>query len=368
MINKPTNFNSEETLWSVPESVTERLKSRLKNTEYAAFVFCGIYCAVAIAVLILFGVAAMVRGETVYAFVIFGFALTTAVSYGGIWISRHYFLAQHLIAALMGVLCLYLFYTGGTEGSGPVFYMAFPMVAVFLQGFILGSVYIVVLAVLTVFLYATSLMGFDRELYDFVFISRIATVYAITSFLAVFYSYYRYLSERELLFIYEDLEQLTFADQSTGVANRNLIEKLLNSEYKRFKRYGIKFSIMLVSINSYGRVSSQYGQEAGDLMFNDVATIIQEEIREPDIPALWERDVFVILLPHTGKESGRLVAERICNKISEHDFFIGSKNEKAIASVGLAEVSENDLSSIIQKLELLHYEATKQPNNSIISD
>ena len=367
-MNKPYKYNSEETLWSVPESVTERLKSRLKNTKYAAFVFCGIYCAVAIVILVLFGIAGFARGEVVYAYVIFGFAITTTTFYGGIWMSRQYFLAQHLIASLMGVLCLYLFYTGGTKGTGPVFYMAFPMVAVFLQGFIIGSIYIVVLTVLTVFLYATSLMGFDRELYDFVFISRIATVYAITSFLAVFYSYYRYLSERELLFIYEDLEQLTFADQSTGVANRNLIEKLLNTEYKRFKGYGIKFSMMLVSINSYGRVSNQYGQEAGDLMFNDVATIIQEEIREPDIPALWERDVFLILLPNTGKESGRLVAERICNKISEHDFFLGSKTENVIASVGLAEVTEDDLSNIIQKLELLHYEATKQPNNSVISD
>jgi len=366
-MNKPFKFNSDDPLWAVPASVSERLQSRIKNTEYAAFVFCGIYCAVAIVILIVFGIAALAREEVVYANVIFGFAFATAFLYGAIWFTHYYLKAKHLIAGLMGALCIYLFYTGGTEGTGPVFYMAFPMVAVFLQGFAIGSMYILILAILTVFIYTASLFGFDRELYTFVFISRIARVFIITAFLAAFYSYYKYLSERELILIYEDLEQITFADQNTGMANRNLMEKLLNTEFKRYSRYGFKFSMMLISINSYGRVSSHYGQEAGDLMFKDAAEIIQAEIREPDVPALWEREMFLILLPYTALESARLVANRICNKISEHDFFMGSKVERAIASVGLVEVDEEGLTNNIQKLELIHYEATKKPNSSVVS-
>ncbi len=368
MTNKPFKFNSDESLWAVPASVSDRLQSRINNTEYAAFVFCGVYCAIAIVLLVIFGIAALAREEVVYANVIFGFAFTTAFSYSVIWYTNYFFLAKHLISALMGALCIYLFYTGGTEGTGPVFYMAFPMVAVFLQSFTIGSVYILGLAALTIFIYASSFLGFDRELYDFVFISRIATVYVITAFLAAFYSYYKYLSERELTLIYEDLEQIIFADLNTGIANRNLIEKLLSTEYKRYSRYGFKFSMLLISINSYGRVHSHYGQEAGELMFKDAAEIIQSELREPDIPALWEREMFLILLPYTARESARLVANRICNKISEHEFFIGSKAEKAIASVGLVEVDEEGLTNNIQKLELLHYEATKQPNNSVVSE
>lgn len=49
-------------------------------------------------------------------------------------------------------------------------------------------------------------------------------------------------------------------------------------------------------------------------------------------------------------------------------FFIDNKMEKAIASVGLVEVNDEGLTSNIQKLELLHYEATKQPNNSVVSE
>ncbi|MGA1742635.1 MAG: hypothetical protein ACO4AC_10850, partial [Pseudohongiellaceae bacterium] len=81
-------------------------------------------------------------------------------------------------------------------------------------------IYIALLIVLTLFIYLSGFLNFDPSQYDFVFITRIATVFAITSFLAIFYSYFKYLSERELLLIYEDLEQVTFADQKTGIANR----------------------------------------------------------------------------------------------------------------------------------------------------
>lgn len=183
-MNKPFKSNPDDPLWAVPVSVSERLQSRIKNTEYAGFVFCGIYCVIAVLILIIFGFAALAREEVVYANVIFSFAFTTAFIYGVIWVTHYYFLAKHLIAALMGALCIYLFYTGGTEGAGPVFYMAFPMVAVFLQGFVIGSIYILTLAAITLLIYAASLLGFDRELYSFAFISRIATVYVITSFLS----------------------------------------------------------------------------------------------------------------------------------------------------------------------------------------
>ena len=89
-------------------------------------------------------------------------------------------------------------------------------------------------------------------------------------------------------------------------------------------------------------------------MLKDVTKIIQSELREPDVPALWEREMILILLPYTAKESARLVANRICNKISDHEFFIGSKMEKAIASIEIVEVNEEGLTSNIQKLELLH--------------
>ncbi|MDG2090902.1 MAG: hypothetical protein P8J61_07340 [Gammaproteobacteria bacterium] len=167
-MNKPFQTNSEEPLWAVPDKISERLQSRQRNSEYTAFIFCGVYCAVVILFLMVFGFAALMREEVFYSYVLFGFAITTALIYGSIWMSGYYFLSDHLIAVLMGSLCLYLFYTGGTEATGPVFYMVFPMVAVLLKGFAVGIIYIALLAFVSVFIYSASLWGFDREMYDMV--------------------------------------------------------------------------------------------------------------------------------------------------------------------------------------------------------
>jgi len=365
-MNQPFSFNPDDTLWSVPSAVSDRLRARQQNTEFNAFVFCGIYSLVAIAILLIFGFAALQRQEPAFAAVIFGFAAATAISYGLIWLSKQYYLAKHLIAGLMGSLCLYLFHSGGTEGTGPVFYMAFPMVAVFLQGFFMGFVYIVLLALLTLFVYVSGFLGFDTAQYGVVFLTRIATVYLITSFLAIFYSYYKYLFERELLLIYEDLEMLTFADQNTGIANRTLMEKLLITEFKRYQRYGFKFSMMLISIDSFDKISSQYGQNAGDAVFRAVADVFQKSLRGPDVPSLWQRDQFLILLPNTGKESARLAAQRLCDHISNHQFFIDGKAEKASASIAVCEIGEKDLPQTIQGLEILLYKASRQAGNQVV--
>ncbi len=361
-------FNAEEPLWAVPSGVAERLRSRQLHTEFNAFVFCGVYSVVAVLFLLIFGVAALERQEPAFAAVIFGFAGMTVLSYGLIWLSKQYYLAKHLIAVLMASLCLYLFHTGGTQGTDPVFYMAFPMVAVFLQGFIMGSVYIAGLLVLTLLVYLTGFLDFDTTQYDFVFISRIATVFAITSFLAIFYSYFKYLSERELLLIYEDLEQVTFADRKTGIANRQLMEKLLVTEYKRYQRYGLKFSILLVTIDAFDKIRRQHGQDSGDIIFRSIAEVFQKSLRQPDIPGLWDREEFLILLPHTGMESARLVAQRLARQISEHQFYLDGVPEKATATIAIREASEEDLSTSLQKLEMLLYKASRQQGNQVISE
>ncbi len=312
--------------------------------------------------------AAFERQEQVYAAVIFGFAGVTVLSYGLIWISKKYYLAKHLIAVLMSSLCLNLFHTGGTQGTGPVFYMAFPMVAVFLQGFIMGFIYIQALMALTLFIYLSGIFNFDASQYDFVFITRIATVFAITSFLAIFYWYFKYLSERELLLIYEDLEQVTFADQTTGIANRQLMEKLLVTEYRRYQCYGLKFSLLLVSIDGFDKIRSQHGQTSVDAIFRAVAEVFQKSLRQPDIPGQWDQEEFLILLPHTGKESALLVAQRLYKQISQYQFYLGGIPEKATATVAVREASDEELSSSLQKLELLLFKASRQQGNQVVSE
>ena len=95
---------------------TEKLKLDDIN-----FILSGVFCGIAIAALIIFSIAALIRGEVNFAFSLFGFALATTTGIGSIWFTGQDWLAKHFSTFLMAILCIFLFYTGGQEVRAQLF-------------------------------------------------------------------------------------------------------------------------------------------------------------------------------------------------------------------------------------------------------
>lgn len=100
---------------------------------------------------------------------------------------------------MMAVLCIYLFYTGGSGGTGPIIFLIFPPVALFLQGNFLGTYSVLSLLILSSFIYAFNLFGFDNSLYTNTFINRVLLVFIIISLLSYAFSYFKDKAEKDLL-------------------------------------------------------------------------------------------------------------------------------------------------------------------------
>jgi len=141
------------------------------------FIMCGFFCAIATAALIIFGITALVRQDINLAFALFGFALITVTGIGAIWISGQDWMAKHFTTLLMAILCIYLFYTGGTNGTGPIIFLIFPLVALFLQGNYIGAYSVISLLILSSFIYAFNLFGFDNSQCDDEYINRVLSVF-----------------------------------------------------------------------------------------------------------------------------------------------------------------------------------------------
>ena len=355
-------METTETLWAAPESVRERLKFKGWDTEWTEFMLCGLYCLVAVTFLVIFGTAAVLRGEMAYAMVIFGFAVATVLIYGGIWLSGQYFMARHFVVALMATLCLFLFYSGGTENTGPVYYFVFPVVAVFLQGVRIGSVCVVALLLVSIFVLQTGFLGFDTERYSFVFISRIFSVYLIISILSFLFAWFRERAEREWLLSQEDLESITYADLLTGLANRPFMERLIRLEFHRFKRYGSVFCLMAMKIDTFERIRRRYGSEYSNALLAMLSQMLMKTLRAMDIPARWDDEVLLIMLPEATLESASLMAQRLRNEIRKQRFSAGP----VTVSIGISQIEDKPEQAIaiaVRNLEI----ASQDGGNSIVS-
>lgn len=359
---------SREPLWSVPAPVRERLRTLerefARDKERNHFLLCGLYSAVALNFLLIFGVAALARGETSYAVVIFSFAAATVFVYGSAWYSKHYWYAKHFLTLLMGLLCLYLYYTGGTANSGPLYYFVFPLVAVFLQGLRYGGISVVLLLGLTLLL-ETGAFGFNTAQYNTVFVIRVLAVYLIISMLAFLFEYIRVKAERELMLSTYDLHQMTFGDLVTSLANRRLMEKLLVTELNRTRRYPITSCILLIEPD----VDPHFQAE----QYREVRLALAEELRKhlrvQDIPGCWDEVNFLVLLPETGLEGANALAERLLAECRERIIHVAGTRPRPISiSIGVARMLGETPDQLVEKAAELLDEAKREGGNRILSD
>lgn len=355
-------MESNNTLWAAPESVRERLQVKGRDTDRTEFLLCGLYCLVAVTFLVIFGIAAILRNEIPYALVILGFAVATCLIYGSIWFSGRYFLARHFVVALMASLCLYLFYSGGTENTGPIYYFVFPIVAVFLQGIRIGSLCVIGLLLVSLLIQETGLLGFDTQRYSFVFISRIFTVYVIISILSFLFAWFRERAERELLLSQEDVENITHADLLTGLANRQFMERLIQLEFQRYKRYGSPYCLMAVKVDAFERIRRRYGSEYSNSLLVMLAQLLMHNLRVVDTPARWNDDILLIMLPEATLESANLMAQRMREQIRQQRFTAGP----VTVSIGISQIEdkpEQAIASAEQNLEI----ASRDNGDGIVS-
>jgi diguanylate cyclase (GGDEF)-like protein len=87
-------------------------------------------------------------------------------------------------------------------------------------------------------------------------------------------------------------------------------------------------------------VNDTLGHSAGDRAIAAVAAVIRAQLRETDFGARYGGDEFVLLLPHTDEDEGRVLAERICARLKTTSLELSGRRVAIGASFGVACLSE----------------------------
>jgi diguanylate cyclase (GGDEF)-like protein len=99
-------------------------------------------------------------------------------------------------------------------------------------------------------------------------------------------------------------------DGLTGLANRRHAERSLETELARAERFGGPLAIVLCDLDDFKEVNDRHGHLAGDDVLRELATVLQETVRNIDIAARWGGEEFVLILPGTDAVGGAQLAER----------------------------------------------------------
>jgi diguanylate cyclase (GGDEF)-like protein len=114
------------------------------------------------------------------------------------------------------------------------------------------------------------------------------------------------------------LERLSTLDTLTGLANRRRFDEVLSHEWRRSAREGTPLSLVFCDIDFFKDYNDGYGHLAGDQTLVEVAGAVSAASNRPgDVPARYGGEEFVIVLPGTGEEGAKKLAERLRARIED---------------------------------------------------
>ena len=161
----------------------------------------------------------------------------------------------------------------------------------------------------------------------------------------------------------EKLLNLSITDKLTGIFNRVELDNVLAKEIDRSKRYNISVSVIIIDIDNFKSINDNHGHIVGDSVLVDIAKILKNSVRNCDTVGRWGGEEFMIILPHTNANSACVFAERIRERMQNHDFEIVGHQT---ASFGIASCkSSDDILSFIDKADAALYLAKKTGKNKV---
>ena len=110
---------------------------------------------------------------------------------------------------------------------------------------------------------------------------------------------------------YHAVWEQAIRDDLTKLYNFRYFHEYLDKEISRCAEAKGIFSLILLDLDFFKTYNDVYGHLAGDKALIKVAQAMQESIRPSDVAARYGGDEFVVILPETGLEQAKAVAERI---------------------------------------------------------
>ncbi len=135
------------------------------------------------------------------------------------------------------------------------------------------------------------------------------------------------------------LSHLTTVDPLTRLLNRRGLESALNVTLANASRHGEFTAAVMIDIDHFAELNRHFGERAGDHILQHIARSLEQECRGGDVVARYERDVFLIVLPNSGLEAARSLADRVRALLCGAPLMIEQQPINVTASLGAAAVS-----------------------------
>jgi diguanylate cyclase (GGDEF)-like protein len=141
------------------------------------------------------------------------------------------------------------------------------------------------------------------------------------------------------------LEDMSQRDVLTGLRNRRFLIEQMPPDLAYFHRHinplGAEGPVMLLAlldIDDFKSINDRHGHRAGDLILQQLARLLEQQIRNGDYAVRWGGEEFLLVMRPMLRSQCTSVVERIRHAIESYRFDIGRAQPVALTcSIGMAE-------------------------------
>ncbi len=168
----------------------------------------------------------------------------------------------------------------------------------------------------------------------------------------------------------QEMKKQVKTDSLTALANRKaFFEQISEMEANGDFLHG-KHSLLMLDIDHFKKVNDTFGHLFGDKVIKAVAMVLKKNTKGKDLAARFGGEEFIVLLPDTGIEGARVVAETIRQTI-EGASIINPNNKQIVSkvtiSIGMTEMlDEDDFESMIVRADKALYAAKENGRNQVV--
>jgi diguanylate cyclase (GGDEF)-like protein/PAS domain S-box-containing protein len=180
-------------------------------------------------------------------------------------------------------------------------------------------------------------------------------------------------TEQKLASLQKELEELSFRDGLTGVANRRRFDALMELEWSNARRNRQPLSLLMIDIDYFKQYNDCYGHLEGDACLKRVAWLLASAAtRARDLLARFGGEEFVLLLPETDEAASHKLAARcrdliLAEQIPHAQSAVGPVLTISVGAATCIPANADELRAFLDSVDKRLYRAKQQGRDCIVA-
>lgn len=163
------------------------------------------------------------------------------------------------------------------------------------------------------------------------------------------------------------LKTIAMTDSLTNLPNRRQALERLREVVAETSRHQEELSCIMIDIDHFKRVNDTHGHDCGDIVLQEVATVLSSKARSYDMVSRTGGEEFLVISARSSLKDSQLLAERLRRAVEAHEVTLSAKTVNVTISLGVAawNPSMPNGNALIQAADRALYQAKENGRNRV---